>query len=114
MATWSQFVYTHLVDVFDSDVVTYAIKFSGGAGSFYLDCLQFEKSPSASDYFDGSLPSDFGAVWEGTANNSYTDLYPNKPQKVTRLGKSLTDWIPMNTFWRLTTSAGLEYTNLTV
>ena len=114
VATWSQFVYTHLVDVFDSDVVTYAIKFSGGAGSFYLDCLQFEKSPSASDYFDGSLPSDFGAVWEGTANNSYTDLYPNKPQKVTRLGKSLTDWIPMNTFWRLTTSAGLEYTNLTV
>lgn len=111
---WSNFVYTHLVDASDNDVVTYAIKFSGGAGSFYFDCLQFEESPTASDYFDGSLPSDFGAVWEGTANNSYSDLYPNKPQKIVRLGKSLPDWIPMNTFWRLSTSAGLEYTNLTV
>ena len=114
ISSWSRFTYTHLVDVLDTDVVTYALQFSGVSGSFYLDCLQFEKSPKVTDYFDGSLPSDFGCLWEGTANNSYSDLYPNKPQKLQRLRKTLVDWMPMNSFWRLKTYAGLEYDNLTV
>ena len=114
ISAWSRFIYTHLVDVSDNDVITYSMQFSGGAGTYYLDCIQFEKSPKASDYFDGSLPSDFGAVWEGTENNSASHLYPNKPQKLQRLRQSINDWIPMNTFWRLSTYAGLEYTNLTV
>lgn len=111
---WSQFTITHLTDAFDADVVTYELQFSGDSGNFYFDCTQFEKALTASDYFDGNLPSDFGAIWEGTENNSYSHLYPNKLQKVSRLSKTLVDWVPMNTFWIIRTYAGVEFTNLTV
>jgi phage tail-like protein len=114
VSDWSRFTATDLIDSTLTDVATYEVVFSGDAGDYYLDCIQFEKSPIASDYFDGSLPADFGAVWEGTDDNSYSHLYPNKPQKVDRLGKTLIDWMPMNAFWRLRTYDGVEYTNLTV
>jgi hypothetical protein len=84
------------------------------AGSIFLDLIQFEQSQVATDYFDGSLPSDFGAVWEGTDDASYSHLYPSKPKKVPRLAKTLIDWVPQNAFWRLRTYDGVEYTTLTV
>ena len=80
----------------------------------YLDDVQLELSPKATDFFDGNLPSNFGAVWQGTENDSYTHLYPNKPSKIPRLGKTLNDWLPQNTFWRLRTYDGVEYTTTTV
>jgi ribosomal protein L24E len=83
-------------------------------GTYYVDLIQFEKSQVATEYFDGSLPSEYGAVWEGGANDSYSHLYPNKPLKIPRLGKTLNDWITPNTFWRLSTHGGEEYNNLTV
>lgn len=111
---WSRFSISHLIDAFDEYVVTYELHFAGTTGTYYFDCIQFEDGSRESDYFDGSLPASFGAIWEGTSNNSKSYLYPSKPAKVARLGKSLSTWIPMNTFWRLRTYAGLEYTNLTV
>jgi hypothetical protein len=114
-ADWVRISVTDLIDaVNEVDVAYYDIELSGTSGTLYLDCVQFEKGNKASDYFDGSLPSSFGAVWEGTEDDSYTHLYPNKPTKVPRLGKTLADWVPMNTFWRLRSYDGLEYTNLTV
>jgi hypothetical protein len=109
---WSKFQATDLVGA--ATAVTYEIVFSGGAGTYYLDCLQFEKGISSSEYFDGSLPSQFGTVWEGTADNSFTHLYTNKPFKVPRVGLTINDWLPPNTMWRVSTYAGVEYTNLTV
>jgi hypothetical protein len=111
---WSQFSITHLTDALDANVVTYEVLLEGTSGSFYLDTIQFEKSLKTSDYFDGSLPSEFGAIWEGTANNSYSHLYPNKLSKISRLGKTIKDWIPMNSFWIIRSYAGVESTNLTV
>ena len=112
---WSRISVTDLIDAIgETGVVFYSISINGDSGEYYIDCLQFEKSTKASDYFDGSLPSNFGAVWGGSADNSYSHLYPNKPSKSPRLAKTLKDWIPQNTFWRLKTYAGLEYTNLTV
>ena len=84
------------------------------AGTYRVDLVQFEKSQTATEYFDGSLPSDYGAVWEDTSHASYTHMYPNKPLKIPRLGKTLNDWVVPNTFWRLSTYDGVEYTNLTV
>lgn len=84
------------------------------AGTYRVDLVQFEKSQTATEYFDGSLPSDYGAVWEGTDHASYTHMYPNKPLKIPRLSKTLNDWVVPNTFWRLSTYDGVEYTNLTV
>jgi hypothetical protein len=98
-----------------SDAAYAKVSFYGTtAGSIFLDLIQFEQSQIATDYFDGSLPSDFGAVWEGTDDASYTHLYPSKPKKIPRLAKTLIDWVPQNAFWRLRTYDGVEYTTLTV
>lgn len=114
VSDWSRFTATDLIDAVEENTVTYELVFSGGAGTFYLDSIQFEKGVAPTDYFDGSLPSDFGAVWEGSDHNSYTRLYVGKPFKVLRLGKSIDTYMPPNTFWRILTYEGLEYTNLTV
>ena len=112
--SFSRVSMTTLTD--SSSVVSYAkvtIAFTE-AGTYYVDLVQFERSQTATEYFDGSLPSEYGAVWEGADNASYTHIYPNKPLKIPRLGKTLNDWIVPNTFWRLSTYDGVEYTNLTV
>lgn len=111
---WARVSATSLTDTLITSVVTYDVVFSGGAGTFYLDCVQFERGTSATEYFDGSLPSQYGTVWEETANNSYSDQYYNKSFKIPRLAYTLSDWTPPNAFWRITSAAGLEYTNLTV
>ena len=113
-ADWAKISATDLMDSSEVTTTTYDIVFSGGAGTYYLDSILFEKSPVATDYFDGSLPSNFGVVWEGTANNSYSHQYVNKPQKVPRLAQTISDWLPENTWWRVSTYQGVEYTNLTV
>ena len=113
-ADWARVSATSLTDVLVTSVATYDIVFSGSTGTFYLDCVQFEKGATATEYFDGSLPSQYGTVWEGTTNNSYSDQYYNKLFKIPRLGYTLSDWTPTNAFWRITSAAGLEYTNLTV
>ena len=113
-ADWTRISFTDLVNAEEAEVVSYDIELSGDTGTYYLDCAIFEAGQAPSDYFDGSLPSDFGAVWEGTADNSPSHLYYNKPNKIPRLGKTINDWIPPNTFWRLVSYAGVEYTNLTV
>lgn len=114
ISDWSRFQAVDLTDANETEIVTYEIQFSGGAGTFFLDSIQFEKGVSASDYFDGTLPTEFGAVWEGTAHDSYTHLYVGKPYKVPRLANTLEDWLPPNTFWILRTYEGVEYTTLTV
>ena len=111
---WAQFTITHLTDALDATVVTYELVFEGSDGEFYLDCIQFERALRASDYFDGNLPSEFGAVWEGDEDDSYSHLYPNKLLKISRLSKTMNDWVPMNAFWIIRSYAGVEATNLTV
>jgi len=112
--SFANFTLTGLTDS-SSDVSYAKVSFYGtAAGTIYLDLIQFEQSQVASDYFDGSLPSDFGAVWEGTDDASYSHLYPNKPKKIPRLGKTMNDWVPQNAFWRLRTYDGVEYTTTTV
>lgn len=112
--SFASFTLTGLTD--SSSSASYAkVSFYGTtAGTIYLDLIQFEQSQIATDYFDGSLPSEFGAVWEGTDDASYTHLYPNKPKKVPRLAKTLNDWVPQNAFWRVRTYDGVEYTTTTV
>ena len=111
---WARYTATDLTDATLTDAVTYEVVFSGGAGDFYLDCIQFQNGSAATEYFDGSMPSEFGVVWAGTADNSYSYEYPNKLFKIPRLAYTIEDWTPPNAFWRISTLAGLEYTNLTV
>jgi hypothetical protein len=80
----------------------------------WLDDVQLELTQKATDFFDGNLPADYGAVWQGTENDSPTRLYTNKTKKIPRLYKTLNDWVPQNAFWRVRSYDGLEATNLTV
>jgi hypothetical protein len=114
---WVRDYYTVLVGS-NTDIVTLEMVFSGtGANTIFLDSIQAEKSPKATDYFDGSLSAisgnPFGAVWQGAVGNSYSSVYNSKPLKLPRLGYTLKDWTPQNLFWRIRTYEGLEYTNLT-
>jgi hypothetical protein len=87
---------------------------AGITGTVYLDAVQLEQTYTPSDYFDGNLPESFGAVWGGDSNNSTSYLYYNKGVKIERLARTISDWLPMNTLWKIRSYAGLEYTTLTV
>ena len=89
-------------------------RLEGTAGTLFLDMVMAQDTTKPTDYFDGSMPELTGVIWEGTAHQSYSLYYPNKAIKFPRLVETLKDWLPMNTFWRVVTPAGLEYTNLTV
>jgi hypothetical protein len=110
---WGRVHTSHLVA--SDSLEDYAIcSIEGAAGTVYLDMVQFEDTSVPTDYFDGSMPSNFGVIWEGTAHASNSYLYPSKPTKMTRLAHTMVDWVPMNTWWRITTPAGVEYTVLDV
>lgn len=106
-ASWSRYDATVLVPA-GSAATTLTVSFSGSSGNFYIDCVQLEKSFKASEYFDGSLPDEFGIVWGGTAFNSISYKYPSRDQKIPRLTGTLKDWLPANTWWRINTERGLE------
>jgi phage tail-like protein len=110
---WARYSASILIPL-TSSTSTATVSFSGNSGTTRVDCVQFEDAFKATDYFDGSLPSQFGTVWAGTPHNSYSYLYYSKPIKVFRLGQTLNDWVPKGAFWTLSSYAGLEYTNLSV
>jgi phage tail-like protein len=98
-----------------ASLATYAIfEIVGTAATVYVDLVQFEKTFTPTEYLDGSMPNDFGVIWAGTANASYSYQYFSKSVKMPRLAQTLNDWMPPNTFWRLRTPVSIEYTNLTV
>jgi hypothetical protein len=111
--SWSRFSLSKLITSTSTESYT-RVRIAAPAGTFYLDMFQFEDSYKASDYFDGSMPSQYGAIWAGTANASNTYLYPGKLTKIPRLANTLTDWVPMNSWWRVQTPVEVEYTNLQV
>ena len=113
-STWARKYVRGLIDA--NLVADHAyVRFTGtGPGTFNLDMIQAEDTYNPTDYFDGSMPVNEGVVWQGTANNSISLSYPGKTTKIPRLSDTMVDWVPMNMWWRITTPAGLEYTNLSV
>jgi phage tail-like protein len=98
-----------------ASAATYAIfEIVGTAATVYVDLVQFENAYTPTEYLDGSMPNDFGVIWSGTANASYSYQYFSKLIKMPRLAQTLGNWMPPNTFWRLRTPVSIEYTNLTV
>lgn len=110
-ASWARYDLSILIPA-GSAATTLTLNFSGGSGNFFIDCVQLEQSFKASEYFDGSLPDEYGVVWGGTAYNSISYRYPSRDQKIPRLAGTLKSWIPMNTWWRIKTERGLERDNL--
>lgn len=115
---WKRYTLTAFVN--DSDVegeLTYTVNldFDTASGeTVWVDAFQLEPVFKATDYFDGSFPTQYGAVWGDTAHESTSYIYVNKPIKLPRLSQTLDDWVPANAIWRLTSYAGVEYTSLTV
>ena len=114
--TWSRIYVGGL-----TDLETYAnsihVNFSGESNVgdvIYFDMVQAQNTYRPTDYFDGSMPSSVGVVWEGAEHNSSSLYYPGKETKFLRLAQTLKDWMPVNAWWRVSTPAGLEYTNLDV
>lgn len=113
--TWQRYPVSLLIDETLTTLDHLYLEFDvTTAQTAYYDNCQLELGPNATEYFDGSLPSNFGAIWAGNANESVSYLYVNKPFKIPRLAETLADWTPANSFWRLSTLVGLEYNNLTV
>lgn len=115
---WERYIITAFIDEDDvTENLTYTINldFDTAAGeTASIDAFQLEKSFRATDYFDGSLSSQFGAVWEGTEHESVSHSYTNKAIKLPRLSQTLDQFVPANAYWRLTSYAGVEYTRLSV
>ena len=110
---WSRYTVTGF-EALDSEVASVYAKVTGGAGNTFIDCVQLERSPVPTEYADGNLTSSFGVVWGGTENNSYSHTYFNKDTKIPRLALTINDYLPPNSFWRITTLGGEEFTNLSV
>ena len=106
----------HITTLIGSDSTAKYAKYrlEGDAGTLYLDMVMAADTYAPSDYFDGSMPESYGAIWESTPHASNSLLYPTKATKFLRLAQTLVNWAPMNSWWRLATPAGLEYTNLDV
>lgn len=81
----------------DIYVVNVTIVGATTGNTVYFDRAMIEDSFIATDYFDGDLPSSYGAVWESTPYASASHLYPNLPIKVTRLRQELENYLPVNT-----------------
>jgi hypothetical protein len=98
---WQRYSVTTYIDA--DDVLTsldfeVVVEVDSATGeSIYLDNFQLEASPVATDPFDGNLSSQFGVVWEGTANESPSHMYSGNILKV-----------------RIETYDGVEYTNLSI
>jgi len=115
---WERYTLTSYVDAADVEVeLTYTVNlvFDSASGeNVWVDAFQLEQSFKATDYFDGSLSSQFGVVWEGTAHESASHCYVNKAIKLPRLSQTVDEWLPSNCYWRITSYAGVEYTRLSV
>jgi hypothetical protein len=83
----------------DPDVYVVNVTIAGATtgNTVYFDRAMVEDSFIATDYFDGDLPSSYGAVWESTPYASSSHLYPNLPIKITRLRQELENYLPVNT-----------------
>lgn len=112
-SSWTR-TYSNTVIADDSTAAYAKYRLEGTAGTLYLDMVMAQDAFRPTDYFDGSMPAQTGVLWKGTAGASTSLLYPTKEVKFRRLAETLNDWVPMNLWWRLTTPAGLEYTNLDV
>lgn len=74
-----------------------------------IDSAQLELGYFPTDYFDGEFPTEMGALWAGTTNESVSYLYPNKLAVVPRLIANLKDFLAIETPYYVSTYAGLEY-----
>lgn len=110
---WTRFSISVVLPV-DGEATKLALEISGDNDTTYIDAAQLEENFQASDYFDGSFSSEYGVVWDGLPFESQSHEYPGKTKKMLRLGQTMDDWTPVNSFWTISDVSGLVYNNLTI
>jgi len=115
---WQRFSTTVYVSAEDIETfLEFAINVEVGSasgGSAWFEGFQLEAGPEMTDYFDGALATQYGAVWEGTPHNSVSHLYYSKDFKVPRLYRTIIDWVPANSLWIVRSHEGVEANTTTV
>jgi hypothetical protein len=107
--TWTRFSVNLYIPASSPEVVMQVgITGSTTGETVFLEAAQLEKTFTATDYFDGSLPSDSGALWAGTANDSISYYYPQKRAKMQRVLADIEDYLPLGTPYSIYSYAGLE------
>lgn len=109
---WKRY-YTTLyipIDFSPQDTITMTALVSGtlSGQTVTLDNAQVERGYAPSEYFDGSMPADYGVVWSGTAHASKSFYYTDKNIKIPRLLLTLNEWVPRHIPYRIRSYAGLE------
>ena len=109
---WKRF-YTTLyvpIDFSPQDTITMTASVSGTltGQTVTLDNAQVERGYQPSEYFDGSMPADYGVVWSDTAHASKSFYYTDKNIKIPRLLQTLDNWIPRHIPYRIRSYSGVE------
>jgi hypothetical protein len=98
--TWTRYSTTVFVPSVSPETVIVTLSVAGVTvgSTIYFDQAQIENAYTATDYFDGTLPAAYGAVWENPVlpHRAPTHLYPNLPVKITRLKQELPKYLPIN------------------
>lgn len=108
-STWKRFSVNLYVPT-SSPAVILEVGITGTTtgNTVYLEAAQLEKTFTATDYFDGSLPSDSGALWAGTDHQSISYYYPQKKTKLQRVLAEIEDYLPLGTPYSIYSYSGLE------
>jgi hypothetical protein len=79
----------------------------------YFDCAQVESNLEATDYIDGSMPTDYSTGWSGTAHASTSHQYVNKEVRLARLTSEIEKYLPATVSYRVVTDDGVEVAKIT-
>ncbi len=74
-----------------------------GTDVVYIDTVVFANATHVETFFSGSVGDTDGAdtSWYGTAAESISTLYPDKPTKLSRLSATLDYYLPLGVSWRV-------------
>jgi hypothetical protein len=109
-ATWKRFSVNLYVPGDSPEVVLKVgvVNPSTTGKTVYFDAAQLENTFNPTDYFDGSLPSDSGALWAGVEYESISYYYPQKRNKLQRVLAEIEDFLPVGTPYSIYSYSGLE------
>jgi hypothetical protein len=83
------------------------------ANNVLIDAVQLESGFLATDYFDGDYGTERDALWAFNPGQSPSFLYPNKIVNVSRLTAELSNFLPQDTPYIVSSYSGTEASGYT-
>jgi hypothetical protein len=111
---WTRPSVTIFVPASATNIEIKAEVLAAGAGKVLnFDCAQVESNLEATDYIDGSMPTDYSTGWSGTAHASTSHQYVNKEVRLARLTSEIEKYLPATVSYRVVTDDGVEVAKIT-